>query len=483
MKKQNNNPQKKIALKRFLPFAISLMVIFLSLAAILLADQAEKSQAWRVDLSYNQVTTQSEEMTTLLKDLPHPVHAYAIFTPGQEDQALIGLLNRLSSLTPKFTYSVENLVENPLLINTLSSSLTDEPVSSDSLVLKCEATGRARVLSMADYLSQSFDMSQQRYLLNGLRYEESIAEALVFITRKNVPQVAILQGHGELGETETAYLHGLLKDHHFEVDQVDLSRGDALRPESTLLILSPQKDLLQSELDQIVAFTKKGGAILAVSDFSDPDNLPLFDSLYRSLGFIRKPGLVVADREDAAAYTDSQVYLTPYMEMTEATAPLIGAGQTSLRLPGARAFEMASGDSDLLVSPLLTSGLAYLKNVNVPNPSLLQEEGDETGQFYLGLLSDRAYPDGTHSRAVILGNSSVLTDSWLAQVSYGSQFFLQLVDYLNAEPAIRFSITPKQLIRPPLEIKNPTIPVVLLALFPLLIPAIALPLFAIRRKK
>lgn len=481
----NNNANHLFSRKtgRLICLGLSLLLIVFSVVTILIIDRAEKVNAWRKDLSFNQVTSQSQEMTDLLKGLPHPVHAYAIFTPGQEDQALIGLLNRFSALNPKFTYSVENLVENPMLVNRLSSSLKDEPVSSDSLVLVCEATGRTRVLGMADYLAQSFDLASQRYQLDGLRYEQSIAEALVYITRKNVPQINILQGHGELGESETAYLNSLLKGHHFEVNQVDLSRGDALNTIATLLILAPQKDLLQSELDQITAFANKGGAILAVSDYNDPDSLPLFDALYRSLGFVRKTGLVVADQDDAAAYVDSQVYLTPYMEMTEATAPLIGAGQTSLRLPGARAFDMVGGSNDLIISPLLTSGMAYLKNVKVPNPTLMQEAGDEVGQFYLALLSDRAHADGTHSRAAILGNSSMLVDSWLAQISYGSQFFLQLVDYLNAEPAIRISIAAKPLARPPLEIKNPSVPLVILIAIPLLIPAVAIPIFTVRRKR
>ena len=64
-------------------------------------------------------------------------------------------------------------------------------------------------------------------------------------------------------------------------------------------------------------------------------------------------GIVVAQSEDRAAYIDSPLFLTPYMEMTEPTAALIGARQTRLRLPGARAFDIVQGDGTLLVDPLL----------------------------------------------------------------------------------------------------------------------------------
>jgi hypothetical protein len=168
------------------------------------------------------------------------------------------------------------------------------------------------------------------------------------------------------------------------------------------MILSPQRDLLDSELASIHAFTAAGGNALITSDYNDPDSLPNFDALYRQMGFERKSGIVVAEGADVNAYIDNPLFLTPYMNITEPTAALIGAGQVRLRLPGARAFDIAAQTDSTIVDPLLTSGLAYLKPVARAEVSLAHEQGEEEGQFYLSLLSDYAFPDGTRARAMII---------------------------------------------------------------------------------
>jgi hypothetical protein len=464
-----------------LPWLLTFLIIILSVLSVSLLDNAEQRYSLRRDYSFNSITTQSAQTEEILRALSHPVHAYALATPGQEDKALIGLLNRLSALSPKFTYSVENLVSNPLLVNMLSSSLQDEAVTADSLILRSEETSRTRVLDSLDFLEQSFDMDQQAYVLAGIRYEASIAGALLYVTSDVVPKVCLLEGHGELSEKETSVMESLLADHHYEVSRLNLLSREAPDPMALVMILSPQVDLADNELETLLRFAEQGGSFLITNDYNDPvlDN---FSSLYRFMGFVRKPGIVIADSEDQAAYIDSPVFLTPYMQMTEPTAPLIGSAQTRLRLPGAAAFEMAGNDS-LMVNPLLTSGLAFIKQVSRAEVTLVMEEGDEQGQFNLALLSDLAHGNGNHTRAMIIGNSSVLLDSWLHETTYGAQFLLHIADYLSPRKPVNLNIAPKALVKPQLQIVRPWLPLVLLILLPLLVGLSALPILIKRRRR
>jgi len=248
--------------RRFLPLIITLGILLLSAIGVLGMDELERKRALRLDFSFNSVTTQSEQTIKTVQNLRHPVHAYALFSPGMEDQALLGILGRLSALSPKFTYTVTSLVQDPMLVNTLSSKLSDDQVTADSLVLVCEATGRARVLNMYNYLAQEFDPNQQSYVLAGISYEKSIAEALLYITLDQVPRIRLLTGHGEIGENDTAYMESLLKGHQFEVSHVNLLTGDELLPTDLLMILSPRIDLMEEELKILTDFTGKGGPIL-----------------------------------------------------------------------------------------------------------------------------------------------------------------------------------------------------------------------------
>ncbi|MDD2561040.1 MAG: Gldg family protein [Eubacteriales bacterium] len=460
-----------------------LLFTSLAIALALAADHVESKFALRADLSFNRLTSQSDATEAVLASLPEDVHAYALFTPGNEDQALLGLLNRMAAQSTRFTYSVDSLIKNPLLASRISSDLRDQAVSADSLVIVSEATGRSRVLDITDYLRQNFDSQSQAYYISGFQYEKKIAEALVYVTTSKVPQVQILDGHGELGEGQTIALEDLLSNHNYQVSRVNLTRDGVLNPNYPLLILSPQKDLLSHELTAVRRFTGEGGAMLITSDYGDPDDLPNFDALYRSFGFERISGIVVAEEEDTATYINSPIYLVPYMAMTDITAELIASGHTTLLLPGARAFEAPDGRTNPLVTPVLTSGLAYIKDVHKAGATLLPETGDRQGTFELALLSSLAHPDGTRSQALILGNSGMLTDAWLYENTYSQEFLLHAISYLSPQNPIVLDIQPKVAARPPMVIPSMALPLLAIILVPVLLLATGVAVLFRRRRR
>lgn len=460
----------KARLNSFLiPLAIALCVI-LAVSLILAADHLERKHALRLDLSYNRITTQSEITNQVLSGLAHPVHAYALFTPGSEDEALIGILTRMASKSPLFTYSVDSLVRNPLLAHRISSELKDQAVSADSLLIVCDETKRSRVLDITDYVRQSFDSASQSYYISGFQYEKKIAEALVYVTTGHVPQVQILEGHGELAGEQTAALESLLKENNYQAVRLNLMRGEKLDPAHPLLILSPQKDLMASELSAVEAFSRQGGSFIITSDYGDPDVLPNFDALFRSFGFEKIPGMVVADEEDTASYMNSPIYLIPYMAQTDITMDLVASGSTTLLLPGARAFETPEAETlNPLVTPVLTSGLAYIKDVKKPGATLLPESGDRQGSFSLALHSSLAHPDGTRSQALILGNSGMLTDSWLYENTYCREFLLEALSSLSPGKAIDLDIAPKDAAHPQMQIPSMALPLLAIIAAPVLV--------------
>ena len=70
-----------------------LCVLLLALlAANLVFGALERQNGWRVDYSFNGVTTQSDTTLQILSQLEHPVHIYALYSRGQEDAQLLELL-------------------------------------------------------------------------------------------------------------------------------------------------------------------------------------------------------------------------------------------------------------------------------------------------------------------------------------------------------------------------------------------------------
>ena len=279
-----------------------LVALILCVMLILVTDTAEKNGGLRVDLSFNAITTYSETTEKVLDSLTAPVHVYAVFSAGSEDQQLIELLNRYQARSAYFTWSQENLTRNPLLSQIVSSDLSDGAVSSDCMVIRCEKTGRTRVLSGNDYVLYSYNTETGAYDAVGWTYEKSLSEALLYVTSDELPVLQFLTGHDELDEDETAAMESKLRSANYRIQRINLMLGDIPDPASPLFILSPRRDLTEEELQTLYDFARLGGNFFVTIDFDDPDELPCFHSLYREYGVEPLPGVLVADEKDQSSY-------------------------------------------------------------------------------------------------------------------------------------------------------------------------------------
>ncbi len=465
--------------------SIFLLSLFLVILMVVGADRAEKKYGLKQDFSYNQITTHGAVTTRILRELEEPVHIHALFTPGEEDEALVGLLERYEAVSDFLSFSVENLSSNPLLALRESDNPDDHPVSPDCLIVRNEKSGRTRILDGSNFLSYSYDMRAGEYYISGLNYEKALTEALVYVSMESSPAVQVLTGHDELDASTTAFLESRLLDGNCTFERMSLIRGDLLDPDRLLMILSPKKDLLDSELSAIEAFVKKGGNLFITTDFDDPYTLDNLDALLRTFGIIKKEGIVVAQAEDVGTYLESPAYLLPYMEVTEPTEALITSGTDILLLAGARAFALPEKDTggDLIVQTVLMSGNAYLRRFD-PNTSetLEWQEGDETGVFPLSLLSQRAYGDATRSKAFIIGNSSVFTDAWLSGNTYSGEFLKSILSYLGHRDMISLEILSKDAVRPPMLSGTSPLPLAVIVTLPLAVFASALVVLLPRKR-
>ena len=160
-------------------------ILFVSLAVaaagllVLAFDALENRYALKIDTSFNAITTKSAETDKVLNELDSDVHVYALFTPGEEDQALIAILERYAAASRHFTFSVENLLQNPALIHNISSSLDDSTVTNDCLIIHGRQKDRTRILNMTDYITQAYDAQSGMFYVSGLNYEQRISEALL----------------------------------------------------------------------------------------------------------------------------------------------------------------------------------------------------------------------------------------------------------------------------------------------------------------
>ncbi len=466
--------------------ALLLLSIGILIAVNVAATALEKKNGWRVDLSFNGITTQSAATREALADLPYPVHIYALFYKGQEDAQLTELLNRYAAASPMVTWELEDPALNPALIARFSSDT--EAVSSDSLIVSCESTGRYRILSPESYVSLSMDTETGQYTWAGYTYERALTGAILHVTRDSIPRIVILQGHGELdGDTLSAF-DSLMTDHYYETVYADLSAADyEPDPKDLLVFFSPMRDINETELKKLLAFSDQGGSMLFTCDYSDPvQDMPNYSALLRLWGFLPREGIVVADTGDPDSfYSNIRIDLIPKMLSTEVTMDMIASGADTVLLPGSRAFEdPGETDRNLMVQPVLRSGdTAWLKRITAETASIEREEGDPAGPFVLALQAQRITEAGQVSRAFISGSSGMLTEDQIYAMTDTRQFVIRMVQYLMNTSSDTPEIPARNAVRPGLSARSARVGSVLVTALPMLALLAALGVLLPRRKR
>ena len=451
---------------------------------VVAADYLESKYDWQLDYSFNNITTQGEATENLLDSLTRDVRMYAVFSDGSEDSQLIALLNRYQARTPHITWSQENLTRNPLLLQLASSYGDDSAVNSDCLIIRCEETGRTRVLTAEDYIERTYDAEQGMYRITGWQYEKSISEAILYVTAESLPRMQLLSGHGELDEASTTVMEDYLTSANYDLSRVNLLTDGAPDPDAPLMILSPTKDLSETELQMLTDYVQAGGDLFITVSYTDPDELPNFYALYRLYGFEPIPGLVLEDEARTDAYYESIPNLIPTMLTTDATGTLVAAGYDTLILAGARALETPTQqDSALSVYVALesTEG-AYIRTLGAGSTVSIERQADDrTGPFALALCASRVFDGGQNSRAFIIGNDSMFLDNWMYAYTYSGELLLQVSQYLQGKPPVDLDILSRPAVRQQLNVSNVAAPVVLLTLLPMLVAVLAVAVLLPRR--
>ena len=491
MSKQRTNAARHRKHSIAMAIALTVVVILLFIGCNWLATALEKRYALNADLSFNALTLQSAVTAETLKSLDKPISLYLLTAATGDsfgDSALLRsdlrtILERYRSLSPNLDFSEESLLRAPTWSTRFSDALNGQAITEDCVIVYCDATGRARMLTSDDFLRRQYDLDSQTLVVSAYAVEKALTEGIVYVSSDTTPVVQILTGHGELGEADTNVLEKHLNDTGYQVMRISLHDADSLSVEQPLLVLCPQFDLSEQELAWLRGWLNGGGALMYITSYTSPVNLPRFSALLREYGLEVRAGLVVASGTDRTSYyNDSTVTLLPYMQAAPETQELLASGQDILLMPGVRAVVIHEDrDTDIYAESLLKSGDAYLRAYEDGLETLDRQESDETGYFDLAALARRYDGDQVRGTVIVIGNAAMFTEEWIYENTYQDAFLRMLLRALGTEQPVSLDIAVKSAIRASLSPSPLNWAVWAAALLPLLIAAAALIILLPRR--
>ncbi|MBR3106022.1 MAG: Gldg family protein [Clostridia bacterium] len=474
--KQKNSLWTKIKNNRKLRcggFSVLLTAVVIALIVLLSAlfDGLEDRFALQVDCSFNEATTQGEVTREVLAQLDKDVELYTVIPASGGNEDLLSLVKRYEVASDRVTVIKENLLGDPLLRNAFTDATGNRTVTDDCLIVYCPDTGLSRILTNEDYYYRAYNMETGYYDQILVSYEKIITEAICFVIQDSIPCIQILSGHREKTQDQTAFLEQILNEANYQVVRVNLATGDTLNPENPLMLLSPQYDLTDEELNALVEFAKAGGDFFITSEFGDPLNLENFNALLRSYGIEALPGLTIAnEKETNSYYSNYPVILMPYLQDTDITHSLLSAGESIIMVTEARSYRLSDPQPDgVMAYPLLITGEAYIRRTSDDGTSILWHEDDPEGKFPVSVWSDKMYENGVTSHMFVIGDSNVFLEYWMQLNTSSNAFMLQIIRSLQEREPISLNISPKAAQRERLSMGDIKPAVIVIVMLPLLI--------------
>lgn len=380
----------------------SLMVSALVLAILVVVNifvSSLPSSMTKYDISATKLYSITSNTKVVVNALDQDVTIYWIVQSGQEDAVIENLLSKYEALSDHI--KVEK--RNPDVYPTFAQQYTSETVMNNSLVVECG--DRSRYIGYDDIYLQETDMYSYSYSTS-FDGEGAITSAIDYVISDELPQLYVLEGHGE-AELPSTFSEQIEKD-NMEVSSLSLLTVDEIPEDaSCLIIYAPQSDISEEELDMLSYYVSDGGKLLVMSGPVQDGSLSNLNSLLESYGVTVTDGIVVeSDREHYAF--QAPYILLPDMTSHAITDSLIEENYFVL-MPISQGLTVEDS-SGTATSLLTTSAYSYSKADAYDLETYEKEDGDTDGPFALAVSIE----DSSGGGIVWFASSSFLEDMYNA---------------------------------------------------------------------
>lgn len=352
----------------------SLVISVVVLALLIVANifvSALPTNLTKYDISSTKLYSITSNTKVVVNALEQDVTIYWIVQAGEEDDVIENLLGKYESLSDHISV----VKRNPDVYPTFAEQYTDEDVPNNSLVVECG--DRYRYISYNDiYVSES-NMYSYSYSTS-FDGEGAITSAIDYVVTEDLPQLYVLEGHGE-AELPSTFSDQLEKE-NYELNTLSLLTVDEVPEEADcILIYAPSTDLSEEEVTMLQDYVSNGGKLMVSAGTTENGSLPNLYSLLENYGITAAEGIVVeGDREHYA-------FGMPYVLMPDIASSDITDSLTEenyyVLMPISQGMTVGSTTNGTVTSLLTTSDTAFSKVAGYSLETYEKEDGDIDGPF------------------------------------------------------------------------------------------------------
>lgn len=476
MKKMNLLKKNPPSYNAFRGGSYSLIISAVVLALLVVANvfaSALPSAMTKYDISSTKLYSVTSNTKVVVNALEQDVTIYWIVQSGKEDDIIENLLSKYETLSGH----IKVVKKNPDVFPTFTEQYTNETVQNNSLIVECG--DRSRFIGYDDIYIQEADVYSYSYNTS-FDGEGAITSAIDYVVSEELPQLYMLEGHGE-AELPATFSEQIEKE-NIEVSSFSLLTVDSVPEEADcVLIYAPTSDISEEEQKMLANYVTDGGKLLVMAGPTEEGTLKNLYGLLEAYGVEASDGVVIeADREHYAF--QAPYVLLPDMAGSDITDSLIEENYFPI-MPISQGMKITGSSGNGTVTELLTtSDAAFSKIAGYSLSAYEKEEDDIDGPFSVA-LSVEANSGG---KIVWFASSSFLEDMYNAYSSgaNGDMAMNALSSLVGESEAM--AIRSKSLNYNYLTISASTsslLKVMMIGVFPLLYLGIGICVVLTRRKK
>lgn len=451
------------------------VIVLLNIGLTVLEDNFDL----RVDMSQNKKYTLTDQSKKVVTDLQKDVYIYTLFTPGKEDSQVEELLRKYKGVSGHIITENHDPEKEPRFMQQFAKE-GQEDIAAGSIIVSDADKKFFQVLTQTpDIYQYEYNNESDPYTPSGVQIvaEDSITQAINYISTGFMPTVYVVEGHGELKISDIVNGQSYLERSNFQVETINLSTTDKqIKAGDLVMFLSPISDITDAERDMLKPLVEKGGRFFFLFDpvKLGAKKLPNLESLLKLYDVSLKPGLVY---EQNIAYLASQ---TPLLIAPMPSSHAITSALSGTRLPvylyncGAIEVPDVAPENSITITPLYTSSSdSYLKEQLTEDYE--KADTDESGPFNLAIAIEKTNGgvDADKAQMVIVYSTEFLTNSIFADSSSNTNFMLVSAAWMrNAESDIY--IRGKTVSSPVLGFRSTAEQIVVIVLSCLLVPVLLL---------
>lgn len=403
MKLQKSDSRKQLAFKGGSYALILSAIVFAILVVFNIFVSKLPATLTKLDISSSKLYSITSNTKVVVNNLEEDVTIYWIVQADAEDDIIENLLNKYESLSDH----IQVVKKNPDVFPTFTEQYTSETVPNNSLIV--EAGERSRYISYYDIYLTETSMYSYSYSTS-FDGEGAITSAIDYVVTEELPQLYVLEGHGESTLPDT-FADSIEKENMI-LNSLSLLTVDEIPEDAAAILLyNPQSDISEPEADMLSEYVQNGGKLFVMAGPVQDTELTNLNSILEAYDVSVTEGIIVEGNRNYYAIGYPYV-LVPDIESSDITDSLIEANYYAI-LPLSQGLKIASSASEQVTALLTTSDDAFSKTAGFALNTYEKEDGDIEGPFTLA-VSIEADNDG---QIVWFSASDFLNDMYNAYSS------------------------------------------------------------------